>query len=153
MANFVELIKQIAGEANEDSMPCGLFFGEVISTAPLQIIVEQKLILDSTHLILSSLVRDFTVDMTVDHKTESALGVFDLEHAHSYWGLTEVVNDHNHYYEGSVDTAGEKLDFNHTHKYAGPKSFTLHLGLQVGENVVMLRVQGGQQYFVLDRLR
>lgn len=115
LANLIEIIKQAAVEAVEASKPMGICFGTVVSVEPLKINVEQKLTLDSSFLILTSLVSDFDVDMTVDHLTEeSAL---------------------------------------HTHEYKGKKSFKVHLGLKVGESVIMLRVQGGQKYLVLDRAR
>lgn len=41
----------------------------------------------------------------------------------------------------------------HTHGYTGRKSLTIHNSLQAGESVLMLRVQGGQKYIVLDRYK
>ena len=40
----------------------------------------------------------------------------------------------------------------HTHPYTGTKLFAVHLGLKKGERVVMLREQGGQRYFILDKV-
>jgi hypothetical protein len=33
------------------------------------------------------------------------------------------------------------------------KAFRVHLGLSAGERVILLRIQGGQQFLVLDRVR
>ena len=41
----------------------------------------------------------------------------------------------------------------HKHEYKGRKKITLHYGLKVGEDVVLLKVQGGQTYIVLDRYK
>lgn len=41
----------------------------------------------------------------------------------------------------------------HSHSYSGKKTFTVHNALAVGEKVVMLRVQKGGRYVVLDRVK
>lgn len=41
----------------------------------------------------------------------------------------------------------------HAHAYVGCKQFMVHLGLQAGERVVLLRAQGGQKFLILDRVR
>jgi len=126
-ASFSKLhdsIKTIALNALEASKPSGIFFGTVLSTSPLKIQVEQKMTLGAEFLVLSTLVQDFTVSMTVDHKTEDKSG-------------------------GSGDSSFAS----HNHDYKGTKSFRVHLGLKAGEKVILLRVQGGQQFIVLDRVR
>jgi len=123
-AKSVENIKRAAVEAVQSTMPSGVYFGTVISSSPLKISVEQKMTLDSNQLVLSTLVQDFTVSMTVDHVTEDKSG-------------------------GS----GEASFASHNHAYTGTKSFRVHLGLKAGEKVVLLREQGGQKYIVLDRIR
>lgn len=120
---MIEIIKKAAIEAVKASNPCAIMFGEVISTSPLKINVEQRLTLDETHLILTSLVRNFEVEMTVDHVTENKSG-------------------------GSGDSAFAS----HNHDVKGKKKFQVHLGLAVGESVMLLQVQGGQKYIVLDRV-
>lgn len=106
MSNFasksVELVKRAALEAVASTMPSGVYYGNVTSVSPLKIAVEQKLTLTEKQLVLSSLVRDFKVDMTTN------------------------------------DTR---------------QNITIHLGLKVGEKVMLIRVQGGQQFVVLDRVR
>lgn len=116
-------IAKIALNAVAWSMPCEVKFGTVVSTSPLKIQVEQKLTLEEQHLILTSNVKDFTVNMTMEHFTEETSG------GSGY---------------GAFD--------NHRHEYKGKKQFTIHLGLSPGEKVILLRVQGGQKYIVLDRI-
>lgn len=41
----------------------------------------------------------------------------------------------------------------HRHAYKGKKEFTVLMGLAPGEKVALLRAQGGQQYYILDRVR
>jgi hypothetical protein len=63
--------------------------------------------------------------------------------------LARSVTDHE--IEISVDHQTE-IGNDHRHDYKGKKTFLLHLDLKPGEKVVLLRVQGGQKYVVLDRV-
>lgn len=123
MPNMLEIIKQAAVEAVKVSNPCAIMFGKVISISPLKINVEQRLTLDESHLVLTSLVRDFSVDMTVDHTTEYTSG-------------------------GSGESSFES----HNHAITGKKTFQVHLGLKINEYVMLLQMQGGQKYIVVDRV-
>lgn len=142
--SMVQLIKQISDEANAAGMPVHLMFGTVTSTSPLSINVEQKLELTSEFLILTNAVKDHDVYMTVDHETEESDGL-NADHSHTTSAEVE---------EGgaSVSISEEKIDLTHKHKYKGKKKFTVHNGLKVGESVVLLRMQSGQKFLVLDRL-
>lgn len=66
MPNLVELIKKIAIQVVEDSKPAGVVYGTVLSTNPLRITIDQKLTLESTHISLTSNVKDYNVDITLD---------------------------------------------------------------------------------------
>lgn len=124
MHNLNDLIKQLSIEANASTLPSGIYFGTVISPSPLKISVDQKMTLTEKQLVLTTLVQDFSVNMTVDHKTEDKSG-------------------------GSGDSSFAS----HKHDYKGTKSFRVHLALKAGEKVMLIRVQGGQKYIVLDRIR
>lgn len=132
MARFMENVKKAAMDAYKASDPAGLFFGTVTSASPLAITIDQNQILEEDALILSSLVQDITVDATMDHTTGSYTHTHSISDTYSGGGTA------------SSDT--------HTHSYSGRKSFTLHFGLQAGEKVMLLRMQGGQRYLVLDRI-
>lgn len=121
--DMINAIKRAATEAVNAGKPFALTLGQVTKTAPLTIQVDQKLILGPSQLLLTNAVRDYSVDMTVDHLTEDRSG-------------------------GSGDAAFSS----HNHEYKGRKTFRVHLGLAVGDRVLLLRIQGGQQYIVLDRV-
>lgn len=110
----------------EASSPSDIMMGTVEAAAPLQISCGEdgKITLGQAQLLLTSLVRDFEVDMTVGHETENALDI-------------------------TVDGANLK----HKHAVAGKKTYKVHLGLEAGEKVLLLRQKGGQQFVVLDRVR
>lgn len=115
MPNMIETIKMAAVEAVKASNPAAILFGTVTSISPLKINIEQKLTLNESHLVLTSLVSDFEVGVTLNH-------------------VTEKTSDHSH-------------------AVIGKKTFQVHLRLQAGETVILLQVQGGQKYIVLDRVR
>lgn len=151
---LVQLMKQAAVEAVDRDNPCAVLFGTVTSVRPLEITIEQKLKLKANKLILSSLVREFALDMTVDHHTENEHTALDLTHSHAFAGDTSSAGEdsHTHHYSTRTDPDGKK-DLTHRHDYKGRKKFLVHLGLTAGEKVILLRVQGGKQYVVLDRVR
>lgn len=120
---LVMLIKQAAVEAVNAKDPMSLKIGEVVSVSPLKISINQKIAIPASQLLLTNAVRDYTVYMTVDHSTENASG-------------------------GSGDASFAS----HSHKYTGKKKYKVHLGLKVGEKVILLRCDGGQKFIVLDRL-
>ena len=121
--DLLEIIKQAGIEAMEAAKPVKVMFGEVKSVKPLMIMVEQKLPLTEEFLILTYAVKDHWRDMTVDHLTENASG-------------------------GSGDSAYAS----HNHAYKGRKKFLIHNDLMVGEHVLLLSMQGGQKFIVLDRV-
>ena len=121
---LIKAVKRAAIDAVAAQKPMAYYLGEVESVAPLRIRIDQKLILTEAQLVLTSAVRDFDVEMTVDHTTETESGGSG---------------------EGAYDS--------HLHKYVGLKKFTVHLGLQVNERVVLIRCDGGQKFIVLDRVR
>ncbi len=144
---MVKAVKRAAIDAVNAQKPMGMCLGEVVSTAPLQIRVDQKMTLTKAQLILTGAVCDHTVEMTVDHTTGAALENADIAHRHMYSGTTEESGDS---FSGVTERAGAG-DLSHTHPYAGRKTFTVHNGLQVGEAVLLLRCDGGQKFIVLDR--
>lgn len=122
--NLLSLIKQAATEANEAGKPVKIVFGEVTAIKPLQIMVEQKLPLSEGFLVLTEAVKDHEHEITViDWQTENASG-------------------------GSGDAAYAA----HNHPITGRKRIILHNALKVGEHVLLLAMQGGQKYVVVDRL-
>lgn len=70
MNDFLKLMKKTAVEAVNASKPADMVFGKVISTSPLKIKVDQKLILTSAQLVLSRHVTDYRLSVTKDVEPE-----------------------------------------------------------------------------------
>lgn len=128
---LVRAVKKAAVEAVRAENPMGVCHGTVTGLSPLEITTDQKLILGEKQLILTNAVRDYTVEMTVDH-------------------VTEVIG-HGHSVTDTYTGGGTAQPVDHSHPYKGRKSFRVHLGLKMGEKVILVRCDGGQQFVVLDR--
>ena len=97
--------------------------GTVESSNPVTIRVNQKDLITSEFLIFTDAVRDYDVDIEVNHWTENRAG------------------------------GGGDAEFaSHNHDYKGRKKIRVYNGLKPGEVVIMIRQQGGQQYCVLSRI-
>lgn len=132
MAGFLNDVKRASVEAVNAGKPFALVFGKVLSVSPLTVEVDQKLKLTEAQLILTNAVRDFTVNMTVDHETE--------------------VVSHGHPVIDTYTGGGSATAVNHSHPYVSTKSFRVHLALKAGEQVILLRADGGQKFIILDRV-
>lgn len=99
--DLVKIIQKIVIETVNTNYPLSMMYGTVISTSPLKINVEQKMVLDAPFLMLSKSVTYQSTSIIIDGQT---------------------------------------------------KTITLTNALKVGEQVVLLRQQGGQKFLVLDRV-
>ena len=123
MEKLVKLLKQLSNDTINNSEPFEYRKGKVETITPLTVRIDQKMLLEEDELILTHLVKDYKIDISVSHETKD----FEL-------------------IEG-VPTDIKK----HKHEYKGRKKIIIHQGLKVGEEVILLKVQGGQNYIVLDR--
>ena len=124
---LVSAMKRAAREEREASKPVNMVFGEVISVSPLQINVEQKMVLGAKQLVLSRNVTEHTVKITGG-------------------------NIQNYYYTGTPPNAST-VPVDPSHKHAvGTIEITVHNGLAVGDEVILARQQEGQKFIVLDRI-
>lgn len=123
ISTLVRQIKQAAIDAVNENCPCEVIFGVVRSEQPLEINVEQKLTLGEDQLILCREVTDYETYITVSWETEKESG------GSGYAAFAE-----------------------HSHNISGKKKILVHNALETGEKVVLLRVQGGQKFIVLDRV-
>lgn len=143
---LVKAMKRTALEAVEASKPVNVCFGQVVSTSPLKINVEQKMVLGQKQLVLSRNVTDFQTWITVQWETGSALS----SHKHGLSGNTGEYGEDSHTHALSGNT--ESTNLKHQHDIAGKKEITIHNALKVGDEVILIRQQKGQKYVVIDRI-
>lgn len=122
---LVEAVKRASRDEWKASKPVHVYFGEVLSKAPLKINVEQKMILGESQLILTRNVTDYMTTVTVQWTTN----------------------------EGVLSPDGETVASpQHVHEVAGTKNFLMHNGLEAGDEVILIRQQEGQKFIVADRI-
>lgn len=80
--------------------------------------------LDEVHLLVPEYLTDFKTKVTIDWTTGTKSG-------------------------GSGDSSFAS----HSHSVSGKKDITIHNGLAVGDEVILLKQKGGQKYLVLDRMK
>lgn len=161
---LLKYIKQAAMEATEQSKPTSVMIGTVLNVSPIKIKISEKLILGSEQLVLSRNVTDFDVEMTVDHTTEYWQRIINTRHNH---GVASFDSQTSHIHidsadgetqESTISTShshsdeGESYDLEHSHAYKGRKVFRVHNALVAGEKVIIIRENGGQKFFVMDRV-
>lgn len=136
--NLVEQIKMIAQNANESGFPTTWMYGTVETVEPLSIkITNMTMPLTDGFLVLSQNVQDHYVDLTVSFQTENdAFMIPDHTHTGNLGSPTDVGN----------------LDTTHKHDIKRKIKVLQHLGLKVGEKVILLRMKGGRKFYVLDRV-
>lgn len=133
-----ESMKMIAANLLNSMQPADVTFGVVTKVNPLEIMVNQKNILTEPFLVLTNAVKDHDVDMTISMTTVSD----------SYMN-----GQHKHKGDSGGQTDEGNLNTKHHHDIQGRKKITLHYGLAVGESVILFRMQGGQRYVVIDRVK
>ena len=128
---LVNIMQQSAKEAMSNG--ADMLFGEVISAKPLKIKVDNRFELTQEFLVLTSLVQDFETEVTVN------------------WGTSNYT--HTHKIEDTFTSGGTAEEDTHSHSVTGKKKMTVHMALKTGEKVILMRVQGGQKFIVIDRIR
>lgn len=136
---LLKAIQSVSWAAVQAGAPTGIYYGTVTSETPLKILVEQKMELTEEFLVLSGAVRDRKVELTL------AVGTMETEDA-------SFPTSHTHPCDAQSTVGSASFDSAHRHRLEGRKQVLLHLALRTGEKVILLRMQGGQKFLVLDRL-
>ena len=157
-----EIIKKMAVGANDASAPTSVLFGTVTSVNPLEITVEQKLKLTKEFLVLTKNVKDYTVDVSLDWTTENK--TLNANHNHTLSGNVSITSTAqvdpnpdniavsiNNEVNNSLTVEQKNINLSHNHSISGTKQITIHNGLKLNDNVILLQQQGGNNFVVLDK--
>lgn len=125
--DFLDIFNMSTGQLLNQMKLSNVEFGRVTSVTPLVITLDSKVPLTAAFLTLTNAVKDHSVDISVSWNTED--------------------NTHKHGNDGQPTA-----EVTHKHQLRGRKRITVHNGLTLGERVILLRKQGGQDYIVLDRV-
>lgn len=121
--SFVQLLKRIAKEERESADLCKVLTGVVTKAKPLLIKISPKITLSDDFLVLCRNVTDYKVELSVDWATENKGG-----------------------------GAGEAAFSSHSHDIKGKKEATVHNALKKGDKVLLVMANGGQVYYVIDKV-
>lgn len=88
-SDFAATIREMAVQATECGNPTRVYFGTVTQCSPLEILLEQRLRLPASVLVLSRNVTDYDCDYTVNHRTEIA-----ENHTHAVTGRKTFKTHH-----------------------------------------------------------
>jgi hypothetical protein len=119
---MIDIVKQAGMQAYEASNPVAVMFGTVTKTNPLEVNVDQRFTLTEDFLVVTERVTEY---------------VQNLQHTHDY---TDAV--------GSITLDKTTAPA----QPAGPQNLVIRTGLQAGDSVLLLRIQGGQKYVILDKV-
>lgn len=140
---LVKAMKKTAVDAMDATKPMNICYGTVEAVNPLKIRVEQKILLGAAQLMLCRNVTEHNIYVTVNCQTESS-----SQETREEQGMTDPGGIPEHTHNFQVQGGGAS----HAHTISGKKEITVHNALSVGDNVIMLRQQGGQKYIVWDRI-
>ncbi len=120
--DIAKAIRTIASQQMNASAMSDIVFGKVVSASPLAVQIDQKLTVDSDHLMLTGSVEERTIPATLSGSSSGSISIEGSEYRPYRCNITDTGN------------------------------ITLRRGLAVGEKVIMLRQGGGQMYVILDRV-
>ncbi|HMM20639.1 MAG TPA: DUF2577 domain-containing protein [Selenomonadales bacterium] len=122
-AGLLQTLQALMDQTMQAGKLSDYILGVVEMESPLAIRIEQKETITEEFLILTDAVRDFDVDIEVLHTTEDRAG-----------------------------GGGDAAFASHNHEYSGRKKIRIYNALHEGEQVILIRQAGGQEYVVLSRV-
>ena len=128
-SEIVELMKEISTAAVEERAPVQILTGRVTGVSPLVITVEPKLRLGEESLILTKNVMDYRTEISFDN------------------GQTRQKAT-----SASIDKDEEGNPYYLRFKDKIRHDVTVYNALKIDETVLLIRMQGGQKFIVLERL-
>ena len=129
---LLDIMKRAAMDAMDNAQMCDLRYGKVVSIKPLKVQVTNLFTIPESLLVVPEHLTDHTVAVTINWNTEN--------------------HTHTHDISDSYTGGGSASNNTHKHSITGKKTMTVHGALKVGDKVALLRKQGGQSYFILDRI-
>lgn len=124
---LIDIMKRAALDATDNAQMCDLRYGQVVSTNPLKVKVTNLFTIPESLLVVPEHLKDYEIKITTD----------------GYGWTTD-----------NKSGGSEQAAFaSHNHSInQSEKTIKVHGALKVDDKVALLRKQGGQSYFILDRI-
>ena len=124
---LIDVIKRASMDAVANAQMCDLRYGKVTSVDPLKVHITNLFTIPESMLIVPEHLTDHEVKITL--------------------------NGYNWTTENKSGGSGESNFASHNHELKqSEQTLKIHSALKVGDKVALLRKQGGQSYFILDRI-
>lgn len=159
-SDFIKLIKQTTLEAVRNTQPVSILFGIVTDDEDIKITIEQGYILEKKDLIIPEYLTNHSRKIYVDHVTEKPI-TSDAE-AEEEKDIEDYIEDEEPKnidltYEpvpecGCLCGGCQSINTDHVHRYLGEKSYFIINRLRLNDKVILLRMQEGQRFLVVDRV-
>lgn len=135
---LIDIIKRASLDAVNNTQMCDLRYGTVVNTSPLKVQVTNQFTIPSSLLIVPKHLTDYEVECTISQPSKSVSG--ETEISNRLESESNAISEHTHPFNVtmSAETFRTKI--------------IMHNALKVGDMVALLRKQGGQSYFILDRI-
>lgn len=140
MNDLVMNIKGAALRAVDNSKPADFLTGVVVSADPPSVRISDEVTLTSEQLVLTPAVKD--------HETEISLSLFTepCKETHSHW-TQDYFGDGGFAWRISGVTEQE-----HEHMILGKTAAIIGNGMRAGDEVLLMRKPGGNEFIVLTKL-
>lgn len=135
---LIEIMKRASLDAMGNAQICDLRYGKVVSTSPLKVQITNQFTIPNSLLVVPQHLTDYKVECTIKQPSQNISGT--TEKSSELANESEPISQHTHTFDAKTD---EKVS---------RSTVTIHNSLKIGDKVALLRKQGGQSYFILDRI-
>ena len=135
---LIEIMKRASLDAMGNAQMCDLRYGTVVSTSPLKVQITNVMTIPSSLLVVPQHLTNYKVECTITHPSLDISGT--TEKSTELVNEEEPISQHTHSFTMTSDEKTSK------------STVTIHNALKIGDKVALLRKQGGQSYFILDRI-
>lgn len=136
--SLLGIIKEATMNTMANSQLCDLRYGKVVGVSPLKVQITNQFVLPQSLLVVPQHLTTYEIECTVAQSTEQVSG--KTEESEELEGEIEPISTHTHKFSITQSSGGSK------------QKITVHNALKLGDKVALLREQGGQSYFILDRI-
>jgi len=151
---IIDIIKRASLDAVDNAQMCDIRYGTVTSVSPLKVYVTNNFTIPEKLLIVPEHLTDYQVEFTFDNESDDEEVAQYVEH---YQRIPPIIGKLMKNLQIPQQGADKFVIFKPTPTLTGSKKpkhkITIYNALKVGDKVALLRKQGGQSYFILDRVR
>ena len=135
---LIDIMKRAALDASDDAKFADLRYGTVVSVNPLKVQITNQFTLPESMLVVPKHLTEFTVQCSFDQPSQSLSGT--TEKSSTLSSESDAIKNHTHSINLTLGGSSQNT------------SITFYNSLKVGDKVALLRKQGGQSYFILDKI-